>query len=375
LARTDRFRPRDPVICHARHIRVRTTLKNGISTDQASEAQASKNRENKKHVPVVDLKLAEENPELLKDMDLACKNHGFFLLKNHGIDAEINAMWKKSAAFFEQPSEVKRQIQRTETKPLGFYDRELTTRKRDLKEVFDFREVRTGKKDLNQWPRNDPEFQTVMSDFFAAAATIAARTLNIVYRALHANGEISNLPQGSTHTSNARLNFYPLGDPLDAQEQTSVASLGDMALHPHTDPGILTLLLQDLTGGLQTLTREGIWIDIEPEENTIVVNLGDMMQVWTNDIYKAAVHRVLPPAARTDAKNAAQARFSAPFFYSPEKDTVIRPLQLLSKTPPKYREFTWREYIQGRIDDNYADLGEDDIQIRQFYLDGAEARR
>ena len=315
-------------------------------------------------VPVIDLQLAEENKGSLEELDAACKDHGFFLLKNHGMDKQIEAMWQKSAEFFHQPGAVKQRIMRTETKPLGYYDRELTKRKRDLKEVFDFREVRAEGKDLNQWPENDAEFQPVMSSFFAAASVVAARTLILVYRALRGNGDLADLPEGSVHTSNARLNFYPMGDPLSSREKESVAGLGDMALHHHTDPGILTLLLQDMTGGLQARTRDGSWIDIKPEQNTIVVNLGDMMQVWTNDIYTAAVHRVLSPAERT------RERFSTPFFYSPEKDALIEPLQAFSQNQPVYRAFTWREYIQGRIDDNFTDLGEDDIQIAHYRVAG-----
>ena len=55
-----------------------------------------------------------------------------------------------------------------------------------------------------------------------------------------------------------------------------------------------------------------------------------------------------------------------PFFYSPEKDARIAPLDALSDKPPVYRAFTWREYIQGRIDDNFTDLGEEDIQIAHY---------
>ena len=133
-----------------------------------------------------------------------------------------------------------------------------------------------------------------------------------------------------------------------------------MALHHHTDPGILTLLLQDMTGGLQTKSRESGWIDVQPEEDTIVVNLGDAMQVWTNDQYVAAIHRVLQ---RTN-----DPRYSTPYFYNPKRDAVLKPIKGLSDDGDLYRSFTWKEYIQGRIDDNYADLGEDDIQIERFRI-------
>lgn len=74
----------------------------------------------------------------------------------------------------------------------------------------------------------------------------------------------------------------------------------------HTDPGVITLLLQDDTGGLQAQARDGSWIDVPPTPGTVVVNLADSVQVWTNDRYRAAVHRVLPMTRRD--------RTSIPYF-------------------------------------------------------------
>jgi isopenicillin N synthase-like dioxygenase len=257
-------------------------------------------------VPVVDMIEAENNLELLQPIDQACRDHGFFFLKNHGMDKEIDAMWQASEAFFNLPTVDKRQIMRTEERHLGYYDRELTKRKRDLKEVFDYMLPRDSKSvDLNQWPVAFPEFKQVMLDFFSAATLVADRTLILIYKALAgANADIKNLPVGDGRTSNVRLNCYPVNDPLSDDEKLNMTSLGDMALHHHTDPGILTLLLQDMTGGLQAVSGDHGWIDVIPEPGTIVVNLGDAMQVWTNDIYRSAIHRV-----RTMQRNS---RYSTP---------------------------------------------------------------
>jgi isopenicillin N synthase-like dioxygenase len=313
------------------------------------------------HVPTIDLVSAENDLAILKPLDQACRDHGFFLLKNHGMDIEIENMWRLSEKFFRKSSKEKRQILRSQDNSLGYYDRELTKRKRDLKEVFDYMLPRDGREDLNQWPQSEPEFKEVMVDFFHAATNVAERTLKIVYRAL-AKSEIepSGLPKGDGRTSNVRLNCYPLGDPLDESERSGVANLGDMALHHHTDPGVLTLLLQDMTGGLQALSGSDGWIDVPPEAGTIVINLGDAMQVWSNDIYKSAVHRVVPMRGST--------RYSTPYFYSPTGDAILEPLQALNVGEPLYRSFSWREYIQGRIDDNYSDPGEEDIQISRFKI-------
>ena len=123
---------------------------------------------------------------------------------------------------------------------------------------------------------------------------------------------------GAAHTSAARLNFYPAKDPVPAQERESVTPLGDMALHHHTDPGAITLLLQDNAGGLQALSRANGWIDVPPLDGAIVVNIGDILQVWTNDRCSAGVHRVVPVTNPSG-------RFSIPFFYQPKVDAVVEP--------------------------------------------------
>ena len=259
-------------------------------------------------VPTIDLEKAKDDPSQLKSLDKACRDHGFFLLKNHGMQEEIDDMWRMSEWFFNQPRKDKLKIIRTESIPLGYYDRELTKQKRDLKEVFDFMYPKSNGEDLNQWPENKV-FRSKMENFFSKASLVAEETLRLVFLNLNNNG--NQLPSGEKSTSNARLNYYPIDDPLEEKTRKDISKLGDMALHHHTDPGILTLLIQDMTGGLQTKSKESGWIDIEPEENTIVVNLGDAMQVWTNDKYVAAIHRV--------TKRTAKARYSTPYFYNPKE--------------------------------------------------------
>ena len=315
-------------------------------------------------IPTINLQQIEATGEGLLALDAACREHGFFLLSHHGLDEKINTMWSASRAFFAEPRTTKRQIERTESIPLGYYDRELTKRQRDLKEVFDYMQSRADGSDLNQWPAGRPEFKQAMDAFFTAASDVASRTLTQVYRALGATPEQdSMLPEGDARTSTVRLNYYPPNDPLSIEEQAETSELGTMALHHHTDPGILTLLVQDMSGGLQTQSAEQGWIDVRPQTGTIVVNLGDAMQVWSNDVYRAAIHRVLPMDAI-----GCSGRFSTPYFFNPSRDAVLEPLSALSGTAPQYRSFTWKDYIKGRVDDNFADIGEVDIQIERFRI-------
>ncbi len=315
-------------------------------------------------IPTINLEEAESPGSDLSRLDAACREHGFFLLSHHGLEAPIETMWAESRAFFAESSAVKRAVGRSEQVPLGYYDRELTKRRRDQKEVFDFMQPREDGSDLNQWPEGRPQFRSAMEGFFDAASGIAARTLSLVLRALNASMSTASVTvAGDPRTSNVRLNYYPEHDPLSADESSRVTALGDMALHHHTDPGILTLLLQDDSGGLQTHSLSNGWIDVSPVPGTIVVNLGDAMQVWSNDHYRAAVHRVLPMNTI-----GCSGRFSTPYFFNPPGNATLESLIPAHLESPIYRVFTWKEYIKGRVDDNFADLGEDDIQIERFRI-------
>ena len=309
----------------------------------------------KNKVPVIDLKEASTTDSQLDLLNSACRDHGFFLLENHGMQESIDRMWTASEWFFSLPRNEKLSILRTERKPLGYYDRELTKRKRDLKEVFDFMDPESNKDDYNQWPQDD-SFKQAMDFFFKNASLVAKRTLDLVFKSLmHSK---LDLPSGNSDMSTVRLNYYPVSDPLKDDGIRGVSELGEMALNHHTDPGILTLLLQDMTGGLQTFSHQDGWIDIVPKKDTIVVNLGDAMQVWTNDQYLAAMHRV--------SKRTNESRYSTPYFYNPSRDEVLKPIKGISEEADHYMSFIWKDYIQGRVDDNYSDLGEDDIQIAKF---------
>ena len=89
------------------------------------------------------------------------------------------------------------------------------------------------------------------------------------------------------------------------------------------------------------------------------------MQVWTNGNYVAAIHRVV--------KRTSDPRYSTPFFFNPKSESSSEPMPEIAKENPIYRPFTCKQYIQGRIDDNYKDLGQDDIQISNFKISNPQA--
>ena len=310
-------------------------------------------------VPTVDI--ADPSATSLVELDRACADHGFFLLAGHGLDDLIARTWAQTERFFAGGPEVTEPLRRTFDMPLGYHDRELTKRLRDNKEVFGFVDpTMDGEDEVNRWPDYLEGFKDAMADFFDAFAALTDRTVALVHGALGLDPDTALAHGFEPPARHETVHNYPVGDPVPADEREGLRPLGDVALGHHTDPGVITLLLQDDAGGLQAESHEHGWIHVEPRPGTIVVNLADAMQVWTNDRYRAAVHRVLPMTARD--------RYSIPFFANPPGAQVIEPIAALTGGSPRYRPFEWREFMRGRTEDNYEDLGSEDIQIGHYAI-------
>jgi isopenicillin N synthase-like dioxygenase len=309
-------------------------------------------------VPVVDIR--DPGATSLAALDRACRDHGFFLLTGHGLDEVIARTFDAARHFFDADPEVKDAVRRDEVNPLGYNDRELTKRRRDHKEVFDLVDPVQGRaKHYNRWPDLDG-FREAIVEHYDACSELADRTSDLVLSTLGLRPETLVPYRGDRTTSNMRLNHYTMGDPVPEAERDGLADLGDVALGHHTDLGLVTLLIQDDVGGLQAHSGEHGWIDVEPRPGTIVVNLGDCMQVWTNDRYRAALHRVLPMTKST--------RMSIPYFFNPPRDCVVEPIAELAADGPHYRAFPFRQLIDARSADNYADAGAPDTQISDYAI-------
>ncbi|MEX1217735.1 MAG: 2OG-Fe(II) oxygenase family protein [Acidimicrobiales bacterium] len=307
-------------------------------------------------IPVVDI----SNPDAtsLEALDDACRDHGFFLLTGHGLDSVLTTTWSETAQFFDAPRSVRAAIMRDAQNPLGWYDRELTKRVRDHKEVFDFVDPSVGDV-MNRWP-DLPGFRDAMVQHFEAMSDLAERTLTLLHSILQLGDQSCEALNYSRFGSTVRLNLYTVGDPVPDDERDGLADLGEVALGHHTDPGTLTLLLQDDIGGLQALSNTAGWIDVPPQPGTIVVNLGDCTQAWTNDRYRAAVHRVIPMNEHR--------RYSIPYFANPLREAIVAPLSELAPDGPRYRPFAWRDFMAARAYDNFADAGAEDTQLTDYKM-------
>ncbi|KAH7473907.1 hypothetical protein KRP22_005018 [Phytophthora ramorum] len=302
----------------------------------------------------------------IEDVHAAATEWGFFYIANHGLpEQDVDHLQTVLRSFFRLPKEVKRTVRRTPTNSRGYVEHELTKNKTDCKECFDFgnanedgppnaKHQRLGD-DENQWVDDEtlPGFRSEMETYFSKMEFISRRLLKVFAVALGENPAFFDQFFHEDNSNHMRLNHYP------ATENPE----GTMGVYHHTDAGALTILLQDdEVASLQAFHRESqTWTLVPPRKGTYTINIGDMVQVWSNDKFVAPLHRVLA--------NGGADRFSAPFFYNPSYKAQVEPIVVKEGEVANYRPLSWGDFRLRRYQGNVVDKGKE-IQIGDFKIHG-----
>jgi isopenicillin N synthase-like dioxygenase len=345
-------------------------------------------------IPVISLSDYEtdDDPALVESVAKACSEYGFFHLAGHGIAPQlIEQLRTKAFRYFQEvPLEQKKLRKRTASNARGFFDDEYTKRKLDWKQAVDLGvpasrdwslpddcdSNRRGLDGVNQFPDEDeaPGFRDSFTSYFDACSVTADRVARIMARGIMSGSRSSSFLDDlkREHTSYLRLNYYP---PTDQDP----APLG---ISPHKDAGFLTLLLADedchslqvwLPRNLMDRDADDAayhWHTVRPVPGCLVVNTGDMAQLWSNGRYQAVLHRVL--------SHATQQRLSAPFFYNPPYHTWMRPVVTCSQQDAeqvekkgtldaRYHPVLWGYFRAVRFAGDWTDLGVE-IQLDDFQI-------
>ena len=205
-----------------------------------------------------------------------------------------------------------------------------------------------------QWP-DIPGFKETLSSLADAMHQIALNLVDEV--ALSLNAHIDLEEAFGEHSSFLRLNYYPRCDEPATDTLNLVPASGELGISHHSDAGALTVLIQDGQPGLQVYNN-GRWIDTGSTRGAMLINIGDVVQVWSNDAYRAPLHRVVANSHTT--------RISIPYFLNPAYAYSYAPLG----PKPRYREINWGEFRAQRSAGDYADLGSE-IQISDYALTDA----
>jgi len=315
-----------------------------------------------KEIPVIDISpLVEpqDNPKSLrktaKEIENACKNIGFFYVKNHQIPQNhLDAVILVMQEFFNLPEEEKMKIHIGNSDvfrgytPLG---KELTNAKYDWHECVDFGldlepnhpEVIAGNQLLgpNQWPENQPNFRKALESHWDLMILLGRRITEGLAMSLGFDKKKFARFMNKSHSFMRISNYPPYGK--DQEE-----NVGD-GIGAHIDYGFLTILLQDNIGGLEVKNADNEWVSAPMIPGTFLINIGHMIQRWTNDYYKATVHRVIPPKHET--------RCSLPFFFEPNFDAIVVPLDTFcsKNNPPRYKPFHFGNYLESKFTTSYSD--------------------
>lgn len=305
-------------------------------------------------IPVIDLKDIGSS-QTLGALDSACRDWGLFQVVGHGIEPEQTAaLYHAMQQFFTQSRARKMAISRSRANPWGYYDQERTGNAIDCKQVFDYGPAH-GATQRPQWPDQAPGFKQAVLDHYAACERLAFSFLDAIGANLGVNPAQLTRSFQPAHTSFLRLNYFP------GQASDTSAATPDMGINPHTDSGAVTVLFLDATPGLEVWHRQQ-WVPVSARDDAFIINIGDVVQVWSNDRYTAPRHRVVGREG--------EPRFSAPFFLNPAYSADYAPLPgtVDAAHPPRYRSINWGQFRELRSLGDYDDYGEE-VQLAQYRIE------
>eukprot|EP00117_Sycon_ciliatum_P039142 scpid93160/ scgid28972/ Probable iron/ascorbate oxidoreductase DDB_G0283291 len=288
-------------------------------------------------LPIIDLSLDEHKAAAA--LREACITFGFFYIVNHGVSDDLIAdTFKQSERFFSQPLEEKQKCA-SGVLLKGYYGMGEETvdpvkqTTGGTKESFEFSQERSPDKAIatperpfhgpNVWPEEAtlPGFKQTMLNYFEGMFDAGMRLLRVLALALELEPTFF-VEHYTDSVATARLLHY------DATLSDTDAGL--YACGEHTDYGMMTLLKTDDVPGLQIQWPDGEWVDVYPLERAFIVNIADMLEHWTNGLFRSTNHRVLNTTGRE--------RYSIPLFFDSNMDVKVEclPTCCSAENPAKY---------------------------------------
>lgn len=278
--------------------------------------------------PVINLEKLNgaERAATMEKINDACENWGFFELVNHGIAPEFMDKVERLTKEHYKKCMEERFKEMVESKGLEAVQSEIDDL--DWESTFFLRHLPVS--NIAEIPDLDQEYREVMKEFAQQLEKLAEQLLELLCENLGLEkGYLKKAFYGSKGpTFGTKVSNYPPCPKPDLIK----------GLRAHTDAGGIILLFQDdKVSGLQLL-KDGQWVDVPPMRHSIVINLGDQLEVITNGKYKSIMHRVI---AQTDG-----ARMSLASFYNPGSDAVIYPAPaLVEKEETTYPKFVFEDYM------------------------------
>jgi len=316
-------------------------------------------------IPVLDLDGALQ-PSGPRSLDVAAQlraaatGPGFFYVVGHGVEAQqVERQFELARRLLELPLDRRMALSMRHSRAQRGYEalgeQTLDSSARpDLKESFycgmaypeDHPYVRAGYQTYghNQWPPEVPEAPETCARYIQAMLALSRRLMQLLAMSL-------DLPEtyfdGTSESPMVTLRMvrYPAHPPS--------ADMHTFGAGAHTDWGAITVLAQDMHGGLEVCMPNGTWVDATPLAGSFVVNLGDMIPRWTNGMYHSNPHRV------RNRHSGGAPRYSIPFFYEPDYLARIEPVPgtVATGEAPRFLPCTAGEHLREMYQKTYGTAG------------------
>ncbi|KAH8205383.1 hypothetical protein TruAng_000462 [Truncatella angustata] len=298
-------------------------------------------------IPTVDLgpylsdTSTEEAAKVVEQVRRASITSGFFQLVGHGISKDLQGRVQKAAeALFALPLEKKKKLMHPTLKNRGY---EIIGSQgfyigQHIPQEDKRAEAHPHLMGPNLFPQEIPEdvLKAPTEQYYSECLSLASKIMEILAKSLPYGNDIFVPFMSNDPVCSIRLLHYP------PQKSTDARQLGAGA---HTDFGAITLLWQDMSGGLEVLNdRTNEWVPVPPNPDAYVVNVGDMLSIWTKNAYKSAVHRVINKSNKD--------RYSVPFFVDGNTDVKLLPFD--GSEPWTGKVITAEEHMLERLGTTYG---------------------
>jgi isopenicillin N synthase-like dioxygenase len=293
---------------------------------------------------------------LVAQLRFAQEEVGFYYIANHGVPrALIQESFGALKSFFSLPEAEKLSI-RMDKGMSGYLPPKSTiykswkltqNTKPDLNEAYILRRdvgpddpsVLAGRREVNKWPAALPQFRPAMTRFHAAMEGLGQKMLPLIARTLGKPADFFAPMFTHAHFVN-RNGYYP---PVEQHEENQ------FGIAPHADHSFVTLLPVSEVPGLEIMTKDGEWIAAPAVEGTILVNTGESLTRFSNGVFRATPHRVLPPS---------RDRYALAFFYNPNDEALLDPVDtcVSEAHPRQYEPMSFIDFLAWRQKQNYLHM-------------------
>lgn len=301
-------------------------------------------------IPVIDMSSSDEM--IAEELLRAFQKIGFATLINHGVESStIQNAFQQSQQFFqlsvEEKLKYKFQGYKSNRGYIGIGCETHENPKPDNKETFDIGNEMDQEYE-NKWPLDDTFKNTILT-YFDSFDALHLRIMKLLAIGMNLDDPDYFVNRCNERHENMRLLHYPSipRTPNDDSNKEEPIIRGAV----HTDFGTITLLCQDGVGGLRAQKLDDTWVNVPPVKNSVVVNVGDMLQRWSNDTLRATPHQVVElPNGGGDIPE----RFSIAFFCNANKHVMLDCLHQCSTEAPKYSPIKAHDYLTRRLSETIS---------------------